>query len=391
MKIVFDKIINSMNKLTIFFLFFSCIFCFANAQAQQKLVKSINIVNNSNIPFTSKLVEIPWSKILNSNEIIDTSKIIVIDAITKKQLAFQFETLGKSAIINLLVKISLQPKQIKKLLVAYGERILFATQTYGRYVPERKDDFAWENDKIAFRMYGKALENTPKEMAYGIDVWVKRTNKLILNERYKTGEYHIDHGDGLDYYHVGLTLGAGNMMPYINDSIYYSKNYVEYKILDNGPLRTTFQLSYNEWEVGNKKTSAVKTISLDAGSQLNKIAVNYYTNSIDGLPVIAGIITRRGNGMKYLNEQNGTMVYWEPEHDKDGITGVACIFNTTIEKMIATKEQLLAKTITNKEYYISYYAGAVWNKAGDIKDAQQWIQYVNLFQQQLKNPLQISK
>ena len=28
------------------------------------------------------------------------------------------------------------------------------------YVPERKDDFAWENDKIAFRAYGKALRKT---------------------------------------------------------------------------------------------------------------------------------------------------------------------------------------------------------------------------------------
>lgn len=69
---------------------------------------------------------------------------------------------------------------------------------YGRYVPERKGDFAWENDKITFRMYGKVLESTPKEMAYGIDVWVKKTDRMVLNERYKRGHYHDDLGDGMD-------------------------------------------------------------------------------------------------------------------------------------------------------------------------------------------------
>ncbi len=115
------------------------------------------------------------------------------------------------------MQLSVKAGQTKKVLFKYGKRLALIHKTYGRYVPERKDDFAWENDKIAFRMYGKALENTPKEMAYGMDVWVKRTDRLILNERYSRGEYHIDHGDGMDYYHVGLTLGAGNMMPCIKD------------------------------------------------------------------------------------------------------------------------------------------------------------------------------
>ncbi|MNT75427.1 hypothetical protein D3C72_2143220 [compost metagenome] len=67
------------------------------------------------------------------------------------------------------------------------------------------------------------MENT-KENAYGFDVWVKRTDRLIINERYKRNEYHIDHGDGMDYYHVGFSLGAGNMAPYVNDTIRYSAN-----------------------------------------------------------------------------------------------------------------------------------------------------------------------
>ncbi len=69
---------------------------------------------------------------------------------------------------------------------------------------------------------------------------------IKINERYKRAEYHIDHGDGMDYYHVGFSLGAGNMAPYKNDTIWYSKNYRTWKVLDNGPLRSTFQLTFEE-------------------------------------------------------------------------------------------------------------------------------------------------
>ena len=40
-----------------------------------------------------------------------------------------------------------------------------------RYVPERADDFVFENNLIAGRFYGEALEGNPTSP--GIDVWVK--------------------------------------------------------------------------------------------------------------------------------------------------------------------------------------------------------------------------
>jgi len=158
-------------------------------------------------------------------------------------------------------------------------------------------------------------------------------------------------------------------------------------MLDYGPLTTTFQLFYHEWKVGQNKLSAVKTISLDAGSQLNSIRIDYTTTSTKATPVVAGFITREGNGIKYLDEVNGTMIYWEPQQGNVGITGIACLFDTPIEKMTEANGQLLAKTVTNSAHSITYYTGAVWNKDGTIINGKQWIQYVNKFKQQLKNPL----
>ncbi|SHG14264.1 protein of unknown function [Flavobacterium fluvii] len=351
--------------------------------------KNITIQNNSALDRKETIVSIKWETILLHYPQIDTTGFVVINSVTKKQIPFQLEHRGNKTIQNLLVQVDVKAKSTLSLLIQKGKPEIFVAKTYARYVPERKDDFAWENDKIAFRAYGKALENT-KENAFGFDVWVKRTDRLILNERYKRNEYHIDHGDGMDYYHVGFSLGAGNMAPYVNDSIYYSANYRQWKVLDNGPLRSTFQLTYAAWNAGGINVKATKTISLDAGSQLNKIENVYSFEGDKPLPVVVGIIKRPENGTIALNEKQGIMGYWEPTHGADGTTGVGSILTTPLSNMMVTNKQILAKTEVKNNTPIVYYTGAAWDKAGKITDAKQWQNYLNNFYQQINEPLIIN-
>jgi len=370
---------NKLATLLVFLLFFSAKI---SAQANNNNVH-LTIENKSRFNYAEKVITIPWQQVMAKFPSIDTSNLKITDAISKKEITYQLEYEGSDAVKNLLIQVSIRPYSSVKLLLQKGRRSIFTTKTFGRYVPERKEDFAWENDKIAFRMYGKELEQTPKENAYGIDVWVKRTSRMIVNERYKKGEYHIDHGDGMDYYHVGLTLGAGNVMPYAKDSIYYSRNYTAWKLLDNGPLRTSFQLSYDAWDVAGKKVSAVKTISLDAGSQLNRIVVQYHYDGGEDLPVVVGIIKRPEQGAMLLNEQLGILGYWEPQHGADGTTGVGCIIPGPVKSMQVNKNQLLAFAIAKKNEPFIYYTGAAWDKARVITNEQQWFGYLQQTQQQL--------
>jgi hypothetical protein len=371
---------NKLSALLILFFFIS-----ADMIGQGNKNVSLTIENKSSFYYTEKVFTIPWQTVLAEFPSIDTSNFKIIDAVSKKELTYQLEYAGSGMIQSLLVQAGIRPNSSVKLLLQKGRHAAFITKTYGRYVPERKEDFAWENDRIAFRMYGKELEQTPKENAYGIDVWVKRTHRMILNERYKRGEYHIDHGDGMDYYHVGLTLGAGNIMPFVNDSIYYSGNYTGWKLLDNGPLRTSFQLSYDAWDVAGKKVSAVKTISLDAGSQLNKLTVLYKYDGFEDLPVVIGIIKRPEPGSMILNEQLGILGYQEPQHGADGTTAVGCIIPAPVRNMQVNKNQLLAFAIAKKNEPFIYYTGAAWDKAGVITNGQQWFSYLQQTQQQVKN------
>lgn len=359
----------------------------AFAQSNTKAV--ITLTNPGNFERKEEVISVSWKDIVSKYPSIDSARFKIINSATGKEVTYQLEYCGETAIQNLLVQVNVAANNSLKLFLQTGKPGLFTAKTYSRYVPERKDDFAWENDKIAFRMYGKALEGT-NEDAYGIDVWVKRTDKLILNERYKRGEYHIDHGDGMDYYHVGFTLGAGNIAPYVNDTIRYSKNYHRWKILDNGPLRSTFQLEYDEWDVAGMPVKAVKTISLDAGSQLNRIEANYQYNNNSALPVVVGIIKRKQPGTILLDEQTGIMAYWEPQHGKDGTTGVGSILLSPVVKMEVSNDQLLAQlTAKNKEPAV-YYTGAAWNKAGAFTTAQAWFNYLRAFHQRLYNPMKVT-
>ena len=354
------------------------------AQVDNKI--TISVINKSSIPFKQHVISIPWTDIVTKYPSIDTAFFTVINGATKKEIPFQLEYGGQPGIQNLLIQTDVAGNSSVKIFLQNGKPSPAKPKTYCRYVPERKDDFAWENDKIAFRMYGSALEGT-KENAFGIDVWVKRTDRLILNERYKKADYHVDHGDGLDYYHVGLSLGAGNIAPYINDSIWYSKNYRLWKVLDNGPLRSTFQLDFDEWGVAGRKVKMTKTVSLDAGSQLSRIEVSYSYSNNDSLPVVVGIIKRKEPGTVMLDEQNSIMGYWEPKHGKDGTTGTGTILLNPVLKMKVNNEHLLSLSTAVRNQSFVYYTGAAWDKAGVIKNARDWFLYLQTFQQQLQQPL----
>lgn len=350
---------------------------------------TISIQNNFTLDRKEAVVGIKWDAVLSRYPQIDTANFVVINSVTKKQIPYQLERLGQKSIQNLLVQVDVKAKSTLSLSIQKGKPESYATKAYARYVPERKDDFAWENDKIAFRAYGKALEKE-KDNAYGFDVWVKRTNRMILDERYKLADYHVDHGDGLDYYHVGFTLGAGNMAPFVNDTIRYSGNYQQWKVLDNGPLRSTFQLNFDSWNVGGIKVSATKRISIDACSQLNRIENVYTFDDTKPMPVVVGIIKRPENGFISLNEQQGIMGYWEPTLGNNGTTAVGAILTTPVTNMSVDTVQLLAKTTVQNNKPIVYYTGAAWDKAGKITNSKEWFDYLNNFNEQIKNPLVVS-
>lgn len=356
--------------------------------AQHNSVCKILISNQSLTNVENKVVEIPWEKVLKKMNKVDTGMLVVMDE-KLNQLPLQFETKGTGRIQNLLVQVSVPSNSAIRIQITKGKRTAFSVKTFCRFVPERYDDFAWENDKIAFRMYGKALEATTFN-AFGIDVWTKRTNQLVINKWYKSEDYHIDHGDGLDFYGVGYSLGAGNITPFLEDSIYYSQNYSRYEILDNGPLRSSFKLYYDNWPVGNFSAIVNKTIQLNAGDQLNKIEAVFKFNGIDSLSVAIGINKKNGADIKVMNEQHQYLGYWLPPDFVNGTIGVGCVLAGSSFEMKYFNKHLLAVQNAKSNVPVVYYAGACWDKDGYFSNEQIWFDYLKKFSAAIKQPLVVS-
>ena len=269
---------------------------------------------------------------------------------------------------------------------------------YSRFVPERIDDYAWENNKVAFRTYGPVAQKMTEDkvkggtLTSGIDAWLKRVEYPVLNKWYEkyttgTGTYHKDTGEGLDNFHVGDSRGIGGVAVKVDSMYYYSKNFISWKTITTGPLRTSFVLTYADWDAAGNKITEVKHISLDYGSFLSKfeIAVSG-TNSIS-----TGITLHNNDGKTEGNLKEGWIDYWQPIDDSELGTGIVFPKNTAIsfEKYVVSKKDLcnlyVNLKVTNNK--VVYYTGFGWKKQGEFTTKEAWEKYLGQYATKINNPL----
>ena len=258
-----------------------------------------------------------------------------------------------------------------------------------RYVPERADDFVFENNLIAGRIYGKALEGNPTSV--GIDVWVKLPGALVADDWYahavsEPDYYHHDHG-GKDCYKVGTSLGGGGSAPLIeNRFMTPPTNYRSYEILEQTPDKVTFVLHYPEWTADGETFSLDKKITVIADSYFGKVEDSYTFSGEwgDSLYVSAGIFRHDDENIEAEYNGEDRCALWEHASDQsiepeDGMLGLAiympdadCVTishggnHNVCDKMVKSGEPL------------TYYFASCWSK-GDIKTSEEWFKLVEGF------------
>ena len=348
----------------------------------------------------------------------------------------------------LLIDASVRPHGSATYYVTIGKPYQQKVWATGALYKIRKDDIAWENDRCAYRVYGPALQKTG-ERSFGTDVWVKNTPDTVVYERYIKDmngnikgdkidakvralqkqekseknkakaaalakqikalqaeskevdiltSFHLDHGNGLDPYRVGATLGLGapSLMMGKNQVLPYC--YKDYRILDNGPLRFTVELTYNPSTVGDMKNVVEhRIISLDKGSNFNKMTVWYDglttpTDFATGFPIHEEDTESKTFAKDYVSyadptdniEVNNSQVFV-------GVLFPEGIDNTYYQLFDkkhdgATGHALgLKRGLKNQEKY-SYYFGAAWSKY-DVKSYAEWQIRIKEYLDALKTPL----
>lgn len=350
---------------------------------------------------------------------------------------------------KLLIDASIRPHGSATYYISIGKPYPQKVWTTGALYKMRKDDIAWENDRCAYRVYGPALQRTG-ERSFGTDIWAKNTPDTVVYERYVmdkqgnvdgdkvdekvkseerkmknlsgaaleaqkakikalkaesyeidvTTSFHLDHGNGLDPYRVGATLGLGAPSLMIGNQQFLPYCYKTYKILDNGPLRFTVELTYNPSTVGDQKNVVEhRIISLDKGSNFNKMTVWYEglthpTDFATGFPIHEEDTETKTFAKDYVSyadptdniEVNNSQVYV-------GVLFPNGIDNTYYQLFDkkhdgATGHALgLKRGLKNAEKY-SYYFGAAWSKY-DVRSYTEWQIRIKEFLEALKTPLQV--
>ena len=350
---------------------------------------------------------------------------------------------------KLLIDASIRPHGSATYYISIGKPYPQKVWTTGAVYKMRKDDIAWENDRCAYRVYGPALQRTG-ERSFGTDIWAKNTPDTVVYERYVmdkqgnvdgdkvdekvkseerkmknlsgaaleaqkakikalkaesyeidvTTSFHLDHGNGLDPYRVGATLGLGAPSLMIGNQQFLPYCYKTYKILDNGPLRFTVELTYNPSTIGDMQNVVEhRIISLDKGSNFNKMTVWYEglthpTDFATGFPIHEEDTETKTFAKDYVSyadptdniEVNNSQVFV-------GVLFPNGIDNTYYQLFDkkhdgATGHALgLKRGLKNAEKY-SYYFGAAWSKY-DVRSYTEWQIRIKEFLEALKTPLQV--
>ncbi len=380
---------------------------------------TITVTNDENEQ-RQELVEIDLKTIVDKLTLGEDDAFVVRNAFGQ-QVDYQVTYDGK-----LLIDVSVRPCGKAQFTVSKGVPEPMKTWVKGKMYPTRKDDIAWENDRGAYRVYGPALQRTG-EKSFGTDVWTKNTPEIVVEDRYtadydgnilkniyhKKGQgdkwrdedlhtsFHLDHGNGLDCYSVGSTLGCGTPALMDGNTLIYPYCYKDYEILDNGPLRFTVALTYHPAKV--KKDENVvehRIMSLDKGSNFNKITV-WYEGLTKPCDFASGVVIHSEDKESVVLGSN-YVHYADPtdnpaKHNFQVFVAALFPYGDVKTKMLKYDTPnkgieghalgILKKLENNQKY--TYYAGSAWSKA-DVRTQKEWQVRIDSFLNAIAMPLEVT-
>jgi len=350
------------------------------AALEKSKPKVVTVTNSAGFYRSGELVAADLTDSIQSPVVMDAQSSRILNS----------QPLGQ----QVLFQVDLAPGETRAYLVLAAGQLAAVPPadvwTHARFVPERLDDFAWENDRIAHRVYGPAIMTDPKEplVSSGVDVWAKSVRYPVIDKWYQSKQYHKDSGEGLDFYHVGTARGCGGLGIWDGKKLLVSANFKSWKVIADGPLRAVFELTFDEWDAGGRKLTQTQRISLDAGSNFSRVETRFGSAAAGPLTVAVGISQRPGDGKFTQDAKGDWMSYWEPELAPNGSIACAVVIpNGAGTGFAAAEGNFLALGKTAPGQVFVHYLGAGWSKSGDFADAAAWESYVRQFALGLKSPL----
>lgn len=255
------------------------------------------------------------------------------------------------------------------------------SQARVRFAPYRYDDILWENDRTAHRIYGPALQAYEPPSGSGIDAWGKLVTYPFMERQLATGKQHGFHGEGLDFYNVGTSRGAGGLGVWQDHKLWTSRNWAHYRILQDGPQVADFTVDYAPWPVDTgRNVWETRRFTLPMGTNFTRMVSMMHSNRKGLLAVAIGVAKRPTSaqpGQFIADRVHGRFVFWSPEDPDKGAMGVAVMVDPAqiAEVTEDADNWLVVLKVTSGRPFV-YYSGATWSRRGDFPGLKQWRAYV---------------
>lgn len=242
------------------------------------------------------------------------------------------------------------------------------------FAPERLDDIVWENDRVALRIYGPALQAKEPPSGSGIDIWAKRVRWPFMQRQLKFPNYHVDRGEGLDFYDVGGSRGAGGIGIWYADKLWTSRNWASHRILASGGDTARFEVDYKPWPVDVvRRVSEHRSFALPMGSNFTRMVSTLTSDTAEPLVVGIGIAKKRGGQRVVRDAKTGRLTVHEagdPGHGAMSITVAAD--PAAVRGFAEDAENYLLLVSVKPGTPFAYYTGYGWDRGLDIKNAADW-------------------
>ena len=370
------------------------VMCFGSTASAQKVVTAENPLA---IERHDEVIAVPWNSV-SSMLSGSVKRLKVTDASGREMLSQVIDNDGDGKNDEFLFLADFWPREKKSFTIAGDASLIKVSPRVAIRHDEPRDDVAWESDRIAFRIYGEGLKKTSSAMSSnGIDVWPKSVHALVVEKWYAKGhdEYHIDTGEGADFFDVGETLGAGGTAIWKNDTIYRGDNFKAWKIIANGPVRGIFELRYDPWSGGGVTVTEVKRVTIDAGQNLYKAESFFRSDKTLQIPYAIGLVKRPGmRGTESREKSWAWLSGWGPVAPKNGGHGelgtAVLIRRSTLKDWKENGDHYLAIGTAQSGNPAIHYIGAGWTASGDFPTPQSWWAYLDAFADKLANPIKVT-
>ncbi|HYN82860.1 MAG TPA: DUF4861 domain-containing protein [Gemmatimonadaceae bacterium] len=359
---------------------------------------AVRAENTLAIARTDETVSAPWSSVTAALRDARAGGVRVLDDNGAEVVSQVVDNDGDGKSDELIFQSNFWPREVQQFSVeAAAPKAGPKSRVFVRH-DEPRDDIAWESDRIAFRIYGEGLKKTSSAMSSnGIDVWPKSVHALVVEKWYGKGHdaYHIDTGEGADFFDVGETLGAGGTGLWRNDSLFRADNFKAYKIIANGPVRAIFELRYDPWKAPGISVSETKRVSIDAGQNLYRAESIFRSAEAAEIPYAIGLVKRPG--MRGTESRDSTWAWlsgWGPVAPKNGGHGelgtAVLIPRDRLMDWKETGNHYLAIGRARSGVAVVHYIGAGWTASGDFPTPQSWWAYLDTFAARLATPIKVT-